>query len=240
MISRRSICSVVLLTLGSTIALAGPVSSSGGGGKPNGSIPKSPLITVAPGVFELGKVRLDKKRQCISFPAKLNMNEALVEYLLVTRAGKTHESLLKTEAEPYHIHTAMLLLGARGAEGKAFPEDKTKPIPGDRVHIELSWTEKGEKKTFRGEDWIVNQTTRQPVERGDWIYVGSRIEEGAFKAQQDGSIISLIEDPDALINNPRPGRDNDDNWRINSTGLPPLESAVEVTIYLDQEKPKTP
>jgi hypothetical protein len=182
----------------------------------------------------LGRVRLDKKRRCISFPAALNMNEALVEYLVVTSTGKTHESLLKTEAEPYHIHTAMLLLGAAGSQGRPFPEDKKAPLPGDKVRIEISWDEKGQKKTFRGEDWILDEALKRPTSAGEWTYVGSRFENGIFRAQQDGSIISLIEDPDALINNPRPGRDNDDNWRIKSAGLPPLDSAVDVTIFLEE------
>jgi hypothetical protein len=164
------------------------------------------------------------------------MNEALVEYLLVTSKGKTHESLLKTDVEPYHIHTAMLLLGAKGSRNNPFPDDRKKPIPGDQVRIEISWDQKGEKKTFRGEDWIIDQTTKERTSPGEWIYSGSRFEEGVFSAQREGSIISLIEDPDALINNPRPGRDNDDNWRVQSEGLPPLDSAVEVTIYLQTER----
>jgi hypothetical protein len=230
-------CLAALMAFSSSFAWAGPVSS----GSPARAAAKAELKTIAPGIFELGKVRLDKNRRCISFPAAINMNQALVEYLVVTSTGKTHESLLKTDAEPYHIHTAMLLLGAKGSQGQAFPEDKTKPIPGDALKIEISWEQKGERKTFRAEDWILDQTTKKAVSPGEWIYVGSRFEDGFFAAQREGSIISLIEDPDALINNPRPGRDNDDNWRIKSAGLPPLDSAVEVTIYLaDKEnKPAT-
>lgn len=193
---------------------------------------KAPLKEIAPGLFELGKVKLDKKRKSISFPAVLNMNEALVEYLVVNANGKTHESLLRTEAEPWHIQVAMLLLGAKGAQGRSFPADKTQPLPGETVRIEVQWTVKGETKRFRAEDWIVDVAARKEVAPGHWIYTGSRFESGQFRAQQDGSIIALIEDPDALVSNPRPGRDNDDNWRVKSEGLPPLETPVEVIIQL--------
>src|SRR3569623_2003527 len=74
-----------------------------------------PLVEVAPGVFQIGLVRLDKNQKSVQFPAVLNMDHGLIEYLLVTTRGKTHESLLKTDAEPYNIHVAMLLLGAKGA-----------------------------------------------------------------------------------------------------------------------------
>ena len=229
----RTLALLVLIAAAAWVVHAGPV-SSGGSGKPgsNAVLTNTAVKTIAPGIYQIGKVRLEHAKRSVSFPAVLNMNQALVEYLVVSAAGKTHESLLKTTAEPYHIHTAMLLLGAKGIQGRPFPEDKTKPIPGDAVRIEISWNEQGSRKTFRGEDWIVDQSTKQTVSAGDWTYVGSNVEDGVFRAQQEGSIISLIEDPDALINNPRPGRDNDDNWKIKSEGLPPLESPVEVTIFL--------
>src|SRR4051794_514358 len=125
---------------GMITAQAGPVPS--GSASSTNVIPsfpanKPPLKTIAPGIFELGRVRLDKNQKSVSFPAVLNMNQALAEYLVVTTNGKTHESLLRTEAEPWHIHVAMLLLGAKGTEGKPFPEDKSKPLPGDLIRVEL-------------------------------------------------------------------------------------------------------
>jgi hypothetical protein len=192
---------------------------------------KAPLQEISPGIYKLGKVRLDKNQKTITFPAVLNMNEALVEYLVVSTNGKTHESLLRTDAEPWHIHVAMLLLGAKGSQDKSFPENKTQPLPGDTVRIEIRWMDKENPKRFRGEDWIIDVAAKQAVSPGYWTYTGSRIEDGNFRAQQDGSIIALIEDADALINNPRTGRDNDDNWRVKSEGLPPLETPAEVTIY---------
>ncbi|MDB6032388.1 MAG: hypothetical protein JWM16_2726 [Verrucomicrobiales bacterium] len=228
---------VVLLSLCAGIlnAEAGPVSS---GSSSTNAIPafpadKPPLKKIAPGIFELGKVRLDKNQRTISFPALLNMKEALAEYLVVNTAGKTHESLLRTEAEPWHVHVAMLLLGAKGTQGNPFPENKSKPLPGDPVRIELRWAEKGSRLACQAEDCILDVHTTKTMSRGNWIFVGSRFEEGVFKAQQDGSIISLIEDPDALVNNPRVGRDNDDNWRIKTEGLPPLDTLVEVVIHLE-------
>src|SRR5262249_29384586 len=140
------------------------------------------------------------------------------------------------EVEPYQIHLALLLLGAKGAGTNAFPENPTQPLPGDKVGIELSWNADGKTKQVRAEECIYNQQTQSIMSKGPWVYNGSRLVEGAFIAQQIGSIVSLIEDPDALINNPRPGRDNDDIWEIKTEGLPPLHSAVNVTIKLEEGK----
>ncbi len=192
----------------------------------------APIKQVSPGVFEIGKVRLDKRQRTVSFPAVLNMNQALIEYLVVTSSGKMHESLLRTDVEPYQIHLAMLLLGAKGAGTNAFPESNTLPLPGDRVAIELSWKADGKEKRCRAEELVYNRQTKSAMVKGDWVYNGSRTVEGTFVVQQIGSIVSVIVDPDALINNPRPGREDDEIWEIKGTGLPPLETPVQVTIKL--------
>ena len=183
---------------------------------------------LSPGVFQIGKVRLDKASRSVTFPAVVNMTEAIVEYVVVTGQGKIHESLLRTEAVPKDIHVAMLLLDAKGSGTNIVPPDPLKPIPGDRVSIEVSWKEKGKTKRVPAENLIFNTDTKTNLSPGPWIYNGSLVDNGTFMADPEGSIISLITDPFALVNNPRPGRDNDDLCEVNSKAVPPLDTAVEV------------
>jgi len=61
---------------------------------------------------------------------------------------------------------------------------------------------------------------------------------GIFLAQREGSIVALIDDVDALANNPRPGNDNDQIWQIKSNALPPLNTPVEVTFKLETQANK--
>jgi hypothetical protein len=196
------------------------------------SLTNAPLKQIRPGVFELGQVRLDKDKRTVSFPASVNLREGHIEYLVVTAAGKTHESLLRTTAEPYHLQVALLLLGAKGAGTNALPEDPAKPLPGDKVEIDLSWSADGRTNSFRAEEFVHDRKAKGPARRGDWIYIGSRLRDDGFAAQLDGSIISLITDADALINSPRPGREDDDNWLVRTDNLPPLHAPVEVRIRL--------
>ena len=84
------------------------------------------------------------------------------------------------------------------------------------------------------EDLVLNRETKATATRGPWIYNGSNFSEGAFTAERDGSIISIHIDADALINNPRPGRENDDLHVPNAAKLPPLGTAVEIRIHLER------
>src|SRR5437773_10746835 len=99
----------------------------------SGGEPKLPLKEVGPGLFEIGRVRFSKTEGTVSIPAQVNMPEGAVEYFLVTTTGKTHESVFRTDAEPYHIQLAMLLLNANGRGTNDCPQDKTKPPPGDSI-----------------------------------------------------------------------------------------------------------
>src|SRR2546425_4242496 len=66
----------------------------------------APIKQIGPDVFQIGSVQFDKSKKTIRFPAKVNMSTGAVEYLLVHSTGKVHESVLKTDVEPYQIHLA--------------------------------------------------------------------------------------------------------------------------------------
>lgn len=208
-----------------------------------------PLVEVSPGVYQIGLVRLDKTKKSVQFPALLNMDRGLIEYLLVTTRGKTHESLLKTEAQPYHIHIAMLLLGAKGAtttkELLKVPTGEyhvntpgvaknrlAELLKGDPIRIELEWTNATGAKKVAPEDCIDNLQTGKTATRGTWNYNGSRVVGGMYMAQQQGSIVAMIDDVDAMVNNPRPGHENDQIWQVRTNMGLKLNENVLVTFKL--------
>jgi len=194
--------------------------------------PKPTVKEIRPGVFQVGGVLLDKSKKQISFPVLINMHEGLLEYILVTGKGKTHESLLVTRTEPYHIHVAMLLLGAKGAAGKDVPEDPRKKIPGEPFSMELSWEKDGKTLLAPVEQFVRNRHLNKPMKTGPFIYNGSIIFEGIFIAHRDGNLFSLITAPAALANNPRMGRHDDENWEAIKKGLPPLDGNATLTVKL--------
>ena len=212
--------------------------------QPVGTTTNSLVREIAPSVFQIGSVRLDKRQRTISFPAALNMDEGLTEYLIVTASGKTHESLLRTEAEPFHLQTAMLLLGAKGAtrepltnapaggqiSAEALRRASAVPLVGESVMIAVEWIAAGKTNRCALEDFVLDVKAAAPMKRGPFVFSGSRIFQGVFLAQQEGSLISAITDLTALFNNPRPHRDDEDNWKIAGANLPPLDSPVRVII----------
>jgi hypothetical protein len=197
-----------------------------------------PIRQISGDIFEIGKVRFDKKQRTAQFDARVNMSTGFVEYLLVSTSGKLHESIFQTEIEPYHLHTAMLLLGAQVGPQKALPGEPIDIFEGDPVTIRVGYKSGGRNLEIPAEDWVFNKNTAQPMERGNWIYTGSRIIDGTFLAQRDRSIVSIITDPFALINNPRKGHEDDAIWSAHSPRIPPIDTPVVITIQI-QAPPKS-
>jgi hypothetical protein len=195
--------------------------------------PTAPVRSLGNGRFAVGRVTLDKTSRTVSFPAAVNSRDEIVEYAVVHKNGKTHESIFRTEARPLDIQVALLLLNAKPVMTNSFGADGKAPPRGEKIFIEVSWTNKGARVQMPLEDLVLNRENTNTLTHGEWIYNGSTFSAGAFTAERDGSIVSIHIDPDALINNPRPGRENDDLHKPNAEKLPPVGAPVEITIRFE-------
>jgi hypothetical protein len=194
---------------------------------------------VSPSTFEIGRVILDQASRTVTVPAQVNLREGLLEYVLVTETGKIHESLLTTQARPVNVHTACLLLGVKPkalAEGLKLDP---KANPQCFVDIDVRWKQDDED-FCRPLESLVRLRTESATEpspkseRQSWLYNGATIGEGPFLAQRSGSIVSLIHDPAALVNNPRREGADDEIHLPRTSELPPEGTIVKVVFQVDR------
>jgi hypothetical protein len=209
---------------------------------------------VGPGLFEVGTVKIDKNTNTVTLPAKVNMVDGLVEYFCVTSKGSTHESVLVSDAGPQNVHVAMLLLGAKGAapkEGTQTPGQidatflATLPkLVGDKVILSVRWKDAaGKEQTSPAENWVMRRTVQKnqpakevPMEGGPWLYNGSFLHEGRFVAEGQGVYVAVNTFPSALVNNPRPGANDDSLWFANKGAMPAVGTPVDFVIKLEKEQ----
>jgi hypothetical protein len=190
--------------------------------------------------FALGQVQLDKANRSVTFPITLNRLEGPMEYLLVTSHGKIHESIFRTEAKPEEIHIAMLLLGATetGTNSTVTPSQGPVSNPskqilkGDPLAVTVKWKANGKDMEHPAEGMILNSKTGSTLKPGNWVYNGSVIWQGKFIASLEGSIVALITDQTALINNIAEGHDNDQIWTVSTNALPPAGVELQMSFRL--------
>jgi hypothetical protein len=171
--------------------------------------------------FMLGEVRVDPAARSISFPAQVNQRIGAIEYLLVHETGKVHESIFKTSVGAQQIHAAALL----------FSEKATNGAPKLKVStIEIFWKQDEKEKRLNAAELILDKKNHRPLGNTKWAYRGSRLIGGVFLAHRDGSIVAIMEDRDALIDQDTPDAADDENWEPVSARVPPLGTPLTVTV----------
>ncbi len=173
----------------------------------------------------LGLVHVDPSARTISFPAQVNMRAGQVEYLLVNETGKVHESIFRTAVPAAQIHAAALLFSEPGATNAA----KLKV-----AEIGVFWVADGKKQGMPAPHLILDREKKRPLRETRWAYRGSRVVDGIFLAQRDGSLIGIMHDRDALIDQDTPDAANDQNWEPITELLPADGAGVTISIRFEK------
>lgn len=200
--------------------------------------PTKPVITsISPTEFQIGLVTLDKKTRSIRFPAEINMDANLIEYVCDGGNNKLHECLLKTEANALHIHLAALLLSDPAANKGTSTNENSAP-----VSIRVSWKNGPEMKSVALEEMIAKRDPASKKESemppDQWIYNDTGLDAKRFQAHNSGIIIALIEDASALISTTDRDKANDEVWFVNQQKCPPVATPVEVTLQFKPSESK--
>lgn len=195
--------------------------------------------------FAIGRVEFDKQHRTVTVPARVKVRTQIIEYALVTERGKAYESLFTTDVTPIEMHLAFLLLGVRPAEvGGAFAKPALIPAT-NALTIDATWETNGMPVKHSLSELITLTspqpgTPPQPMPSHPWLYNGSFFDPLGFVAEREGSIISVIRDPAALVNNAAADRDNDHVHLPNEKLLPPEGWPLRVVLGLPPGPPGPP
>jgi hypothetical protein len=194
--------------------------------------------------YKIGKITFNKKNRTITFETQCNLTESgsLLEYLLVHKNGeKVHESLLVTDIDPTNLNIALKLLNYKESQElfrpiteEGIPAETYPVVANDirkaaRLLIDIVWKQDGQTKTAPITDWLTNRLTNKPMPVTPWVYNGSYILRGKFKAKLSGSIFAIFPNEGSIANYPAEDRYDDSLW-LAGKNLPPLGFKVTVTI----------
>ena len=168
-----------------------------------------------------------------------------VEYLLCGPGGKEYESIIVVNSSAEEVYDAMLKLGVERGSPPMYDEEKDEMIgaQGTSVRIFVEWTTNGATQQVRGEDLLYNTQTHKPMQHIEWVFSGSREIPDLDSEDEDAmipqafvgnDIIALnYIDGSALFQSPIPSEESP--YKKNAETLPPLGTAVKVTIEVNQK-----
>lgn len=119
-----------------------------------------------------GEVSIDKKSKQVIVGGVVAFRKGVLEMFACVKNTKEHESVIAVNAKAYHVHTALLAVGAK--PGKPVQYDPTyKPASGPKIKVDVVWKNKdGKEQRRRAQDMIRNVRTQKPMKH-DWVFAGS-------------------------------------------------------------------
>lgn len=188
-----------------------------------------PIVKLSPTKYKIGTIILDVENRQLQFPGEINMEKGVVELLACTPGGKRHESVLVVDIIPYHLQVSLLLLGLNYGDNLQYQGDPNTPT-GDSVEVWVKWQWNNEDYMVRGEDLIFDLVSKKTMAHTHWIFSGSRVINGTYMADMEGSIITTYHDPFTILDNPLPGGGNDELYVVNHDLVPPKGTEIELII----------
>jgi hypothetical protein len=173
----------------------------------------------------------------VEIEAKVILREGALELFAYSKAPvpKEHESILLMQAKPQAIYQALGLIGLTpGQTTRYFPEThKTRPASGDPVDVLVRCEKNGKPVERSACDWMLDMKTKQAMARTPWLFTGSeRDANGAFEADIEGTIVTVVDFPSSLLSIPASHTSSDsDLWlTANTAEIPPKDTPVTLIL----------
>ncbi|MFT4511941.1 MAG: hypothetical protein ACI89X_004674 [Planctomycetota bacterium] len=246
--------SLIPVLITSCLILATSLSAQGDKQEPKKLDPQAVLKEVMASFKKQG-IKLDPKARTVTIPAVVNRPQDPMEYLLIHRRGKKHESVFITESKPSILNAALMMIGLEKGRNATFVEKKPSPTleevqngadplivtppKGKRYYMTVRWTTPEKQVVeYCVEDLLFELSTQEPMGRCEWIYLGGRMgqlyknDPEVYIADLEGNLISICYlSPDNHLGTMSHERARDDqNWWT-TTKVPEPGTAVEFIFH---------
>jgi len=203
--------------------------------------------------LKLPGIRINLEARTVDVTSTVALVEGSLEFIACTKGTKEHEAIVAVEAKPSHIHTALLLLGAKAghpAIRKIVGEGDDQhwidlPPKGSSVTVSLVILNKDNKPTeLPLSDFVCRRDDAGEPDEDEtrkrlkvFLFAGSHLigqedTPKTYLADQSGSVISLSTFGDELLCLPQIyGHENHAlQWEVNPTHLPKVGTQILLRI----------
>ena len=211
---------------------------------------------------------INARERCLDVDGTICLSEGALELIACNVGGKVHESIVAVEARPSHIHTALLLLGAKSgspAMRRAANEEQTRwvdiPPTGDLIDVFLEFNNAEGKAVERPISDFIRRRNGETVDRKKsgpeankvqsiphaFIFAGSHLKADGdgprgYLADISGHVISMSTFGDELLCLPEVHSHQQGalTWEIDPTHLPKKGTAVTMRLRLKKSPEPEP
>ncbi len=204
----------------------------------NAPNPAGPEVkNLGDGQYRIGSIMVDKAKGRFRVPARVNLIEPPIEFLLGTRGGdKLYETVLEAEASAIEFNLACILIGldpqnAKDAEAEA-PRMPGAPPRGAAVTLTVSWERDGEPIEQPASRLLLQGDPPRVTTDDDWVYTGGvHYTDGRYLPEMAGVLVGLVHKGESIIEHRDGiGVGSYGSIAVNPGALPAVGARVEIEV----------
>lgn len=225
----------------------------------------NPALEAAIKKLKMPGLAINLDECCVDIASTICLDKGMLELVACTKGTKEHESIVAIEARPTHIHTALLLLGARAGNPAILQPPKGEdqgwtdiPPRGDAVDVLLVFPDMTGRPVAHPISKFITRAASETEPPGNavegqkpagrfpthtFLFAGSRLIGGGpeprkYLSDESGNVISVVTFGDELLCLPGVHSDQKASlqWQVNAADLPPVGTKVTLRLR-PQNKP---
>lgn len=180
---------------------------------------------------KLPLVHVDVAAREVSVECEAVIAEDPLEFLCVTPGIAEHETVLRTQARPSHIHLGLIMIGLTPGEPMRYVREQNRLLPprGPVLRISARFERDGKAITVLATDLMRNRKTHKPMPARNWVFAGSRmLKNGDYGADTTAQVISIVNFDYSMVDVPEIVSSSDPTleYEVNPETVPPKGAKV--------------
>ena len=201
--------------------------------------PPEPVPAPAPAKpILLDGIRIRPAEGYLELDGAICLDTGLIEVFASSPGGKLHESMLVIKPKPQFIHMGLIILGLKEGKGCDVQGDAKNLPRGEPVDLFVEWEEGGKTWRIPAEELVYNIHTKADMEKGNWVFTGSRFvkdkdpntgqERDIYLANATGTVITTFRDPSSILDNASQFSADDTSYVVNEAVVPSRGTPVRL------------
>lgn len=186
--------------------------------------------------FQSG-IRIDFSIPQVEVEAEVILRRGELELFAYSKAPtpKQHETILLLQSRPQSIYHALGLIGLKPGHPMSYDwqTQVTTPAAGDPVDVLVRYESEGKEIEASACDWMLDLKRQRPMARRHWLFAGSsRMEDGQFFADIDGTVVTVVNFNSSLLALPEShSESNAELWlAANTEAIPAIGTPVTLIL----------
>lgn len=206
--------------------------------EPITTLHEAPTESASPRIvdFQPG-IRIDFSIPQVEVEGEVILRRGELELFAYSKAPtpKQHETILLLRSKPESIYHALGLIGLKPGHPVSYDwqTQVTTPAAGDPVDVLVRYESDGKEIEISACDWMLDLKRQRPMARRHWLFAGStRMEDGQFFADVDGTVVTVVNFNSSLLTLPEShSESNAELWlAANTEAIPAVGTPVTLIL----------